>query len=120
MAFPMKSMLESGIIMTGGSDYPVETYDPITGMYVAVTRQDLNGYPKDGFVPEEKLSVYDALCMYTKNVLYATGQEDLLGTLKEGKFADLAVLDRDPFHIPENDLKNIRESRCNFTFNFHV
>ena len=46
--------------------------------------------------------------MYTKNVLYATGQEDLLGTLKEGKFADLAVLDRDPFHIPENDLKNIR------------
>ncbi len=108
MAYPMKSMLDAGIILTGGSDCPVETYDPILGMYVAVTRQDFNGYPEGGYVPYEKISVYDALCMYTKNVPYATGQEEMLGTLKEGKFADLAVLDRDPFNISESDLKNIK------------
>lgn len=106
--FPMKSMLDAGIIMTGGSDCPVETYDPIQGMATAVTRTDPNGYPQGGYIPQEKLSVYDALCLYTKNMPFATGQEEVLGTLEEGKFADLAVLDRNPFDTPEEHLREIR------------
>lgn len=107
-AYPMKSMVDKGLILTGGSDCPVETYDPIVGIYAAVTRKDLNGVPKDGFLPKEKLDVFEALSMYTKNVHYATGQENEIGTLEKGKFADLVVLDRDIFNIPEDEIKDVK------------
>lgn len=107
-SFAMKSMADAGIIMTGGSDCPVETFDPIKGIYAAVNRKDFEGYPEEGFLPEEKLGVYEAVKLYTKNVHYATCQEDVLGTLEEGKFADLVVLDRNIFEIPEIEIKNVK------------
>lgn len=107
-SYPMKTMVEKGLILTGGSDCPVETYDPIIGIYAAVTRQDLDGEPVGGFLPKEKLDVFNALAMFTRNVHYATGQENFLGTLEEGKFADLAVLDRDIFSVEENEIKDIK------------
>lgn len=105
--YAWKTLQDAGMIITGGSDCPVETYDPIKGIYAAVTRKDFDGYPPEGYYPDEKLSVYEAVCAYTKNVHYATGQQDVLGTLACGKFADLAVLDRDPFKIAEDNLKDI-------------
>ncbi len=110
-SFAMKSMMDEGLILTGGSDCPVETYEPIKGIHMAVNRRDFDGNPKEGFYPDEKLSVYEALQMYTKNPHYATGQQDVLGTLKVGKFADLAVLDRDIFEIPEEEIKDIKVVR---------
>ncbi len=107
-AFALKSMFDANLILTGGSDCPVETFDPIKGIYSAVTRKDYDGYPDMGFLPEEKLSVYEAICMFTKNVHYATGQEEVLGTLTKGKFADLVVLDSNPFEIQELEIKNIQ------------
>lgn len=107
-AFALKSMVDKGLILTGGSDCPVETYDPLRGLYSAVNRQDLKGYPQHGFLPEERLSVYEGLCMYTKNVHYATGQEEVLGTLAIGKFADLAVLDKDLFTIDTAEIKDVK------------
>lgn len=107
-SFALKTMNNAGLIQTGGSDCPVETYEPLKGIYAAVTRQDMNGYPKDGFLPEERLSVYEALCMYTKNVPYATGQENILGTLEIGKFADLVILENDLFQIEPKEIKDIR------------
>ena len=107
-SFALKTMEKAGLIQTGGSDCPVETYEPLKGIYAAVTRQDMEGYPTEGFLPEERLSVYEALCMYTKNVPYATGQESVLGTLEIGKFADLTVLERNLFKIDEKDIKDVK------------
>ena len=107
-SFALKTMEKAGLIQTGGSDCPVETYEPLKGIYAAVTRQDMEGYPAEGFLPEERLSVYEALCMYTKNVPYATGQESVLGTLEIGKFADLTVLEKNLFKIDKKEIKDIK------------
>ncbi|MCL4591316.1 amidohydrolase [Fusobacterium animalis] len=107
-SFALKTMEKAGLIQTGGSDCPVETYEPLKGIYAAVTRQDMEGYPTEGFLPEERLSVYEALCMYTKNVPYATGQESVLGTLEIGKFADLTVLEKNLFKIDKKEIKDVK------------
>ena len=107
-SFALKTMEKAGLIETGGSDCPVETYEPLKGIYAAVTRQDMEGYPIEGFLPEERLSVYEALCMYTKNVPYATGQESVLGTLEIGKFADLTVLEKNLFKIDKKEIKDVK------------
>ena len=107
-SFALKTMEKTGLIQTGGSDCPVETYEPLKGIYAAVTRQDMEGYPAEGFLPEERLSVYEALCMYTKNVHYATGQESVLGTLEIGKFADLTVLEKNLFKIDKKEIKDVK------------
>ena len=107
-SFALKTMENAGLIQTGGSDCPVETYEPLKGIYAAVTRQDMEGYPTEGFLPEERLSVYEALCMYTKNVPYATGQESVLGTLEIGKFADLTVLEKNLFKIDKKEIKDVK------------
>ena len=107
-SFALKTMENAGLIQTGGSDCPVETYEPLKGIYAAVTRQDMKGYPTEGFLPEERLSVYEALCMYTKNVHYATGQESVLGTLEIGKFADLTVLEKNLFKIDKKEIKDVK------------
>lgn len=99
---------KAGLILTGGSDCPVEPFSPWLNLYTAVARRDFEGRPKGGHQPEEKLSVYDALCLFTKNLHYAAGQEEFLGTLEPGKFADLVVIDRNIFTIPEEDIKNIQ------------
>lgn len=107
-AYRWKTMMEAGILMAGGSDCPVESYDPMLGIYAAVTRQDLNGYPKGGWGSEQKLSVYEAICLFTKNIAYTTGDEDVLGTIEINKFADLVILDRDPFQVEIDKLKEIK------------
>lgn len=107
-SYTWKTHKDAGLIQTGGSDCPVETFDPIMGIYAAVARADKDGLPFGGYYPKEKLSVYEAIEVFTKNVHYATGQQDVLGTLEIGKFADLVVLDSDPFKSNEADLKDIK------------
>ena len=107
-AYIWKTLNDAGLMLTGGSDCPVESFDPVKGIYAAATRQDINGFPEGGFRPEERLSAYEALCLFTKNIAYATGDEYVLGTIEEGKFADLAVLDRDPLKISPDGLKDIK------------
>ena len=108
LSYPWKTYLDEGLVMAGGSDAPVESFNPWLGIYAAVTRQDMDGYPAGGYHPDEKISVYDAVCMYSKNVAYANGNQDLMGTIEAGKFADMVGIDRDIFHIPENDIKDIQ------------
>ncbi len=101
-------MLQHGLILTGGSDCPVESYDPIKGIYAAVTRKDLNGYPENGWEPGERLTVYEAISLFTKNIAYTTGDQDVLGTIEVNKFADLTVLAEDPFRMDPEELKKIQ------------
>ena len=110
IAYLWKTLMKSGLILTGGSDCPVESYDPIKGIHAAVMRQDLNGFPPEGWKSQERLSVYEAICLFSKNIAYATGDEDVLGTIEVNKFADLTVLEEDPFHIKPEKLRNMKVS----------
>ena len=99
---------KAGLILTGGSDCPVEPFSPWLNIYTAVARKDFHRCPEGGYQPEEKMSVYDAVCMFTKNLHYAAGQDAVLGTLEPGKFADMVVIDRDIFKIPADEIMDIQ------------
>ncbi|MCQ5027471.1 amidohydrolase [Oscillibacter valericigenes] len=106
--FAWKKLIDAGFVVTGSSDCPVEPYNPFLGIYAAVTRQDLDGWPEDGWYPENKLSVYEALSLYTKNGAYASFEENLKGTIAPGKLADFIVIDADPYQVPPEKLKDIQ------------
>ncbi len=103
-----KSMLERGIKVSGGSDTPVVGFNIFENIYSAVTRMDLNKFPKGGWLPEEKLTVYEAVKLFTINGAYASFEEDIKGTLKLGKLADMVVLSQDIFQIDEEKIKDVR------------
>ena len=103
-SYRWKTYRDAGLIMTGGSDCPVEPFSPWLNIYTAVARKDFQHQPAGGYQPQEKLSVYDAVCLFTKNLHYAAGMDAYLGTLEPGKFADMVVIDRDIFTIPEDDI----------------
>lgn len=98
--YALKSQLEHGAVLALGSDCPVETWDPLQGIHAAVTRRRPNGTPDpDGWYPEQRLTVYEAVQGYTTGPAYAAGMEDCLGMLKPGFLADCVILDRDIFEI---------------------
>ncbi|MCB6992072.1 amidohydrolase [bacterium 210820-DFI.6.37] len=106
-AYPWRRLLDEGFVITGSSDAPVEPYNPFLGVYAVTTRKDLDGNPKDGWYPEQCVSVYEALEMYTKNAAFSSFEENLKGTIKEGKLADFIVLDTDPFKVEPEKTKDI-------------
>jgi predicted amidohydrolase YtcJ len=104
--YPFRALLDAGARLTFGSDWTVAPLDPLAGIYAAVTRRTLDGANPDGWVPEQKITVEEALAAYTRNSAWADYREDVLGTLEEGKYADLVVLSEnililDPVRIPE-------------------
>ncbi len=98
--YPFRSMLRAGLNVAAGSDCPVEDPDPFQGIWSAVTRP--------GLLPNERLSVGEALAAYTTSSAFASFSGTDAGTLRPGKVADLAVLDRDPFAVEPGDLSKIR------------
>ena len=107
---PFKSFIDSGVIVTGGSDAPVDVVDPFISIQCAVTRKDLAGYPESGFVPEQAISVYEGISLYTKNAAHCSNEEDLKGTLEVGKLADLVVLEQNIFEMPFTDIHKVKVS----------
>jgi len=107
-SYTWKTFLDEGLIMAGGSDAPVEVFSPWNGIFSLVARQDLECWPPEGYRKEEGIDRYNAVCQFCKNVAIANGEEDLLGTIEEGKFADLVVIDRDIFTCPESEIKDIQ------------
>ena len=93
--YAFRSLIDAGAIVAFGSDWPVAPATPIEGIYAAVTRRTLDDKNPDGWVPEEKITVEEALKAYTINAAYASFDEDIKGTLEPGKLADFVVLDRD-------------------------
>jgi predicted amidohydrolase YtcJ len=100
-AYVWRSLMDGGAIISNGTDAPVEDVDPIPSFYSTVTRK-----MKDGaaFFPEQRLSRIEALRTYTMNGAYAAFQEDLLGSLKPGKLADITVLSRDITTVAEEGI----------------
>lgn len=91
-AYVWKSLLDTGGKVVGGSDAPIVDINPLLGIYAAITRQDLSGYPQNGWNPEQCLTPYEALCLYTRDAAYSSFREHELGTITQGKLADLSVL----------------------------
>jgi len=97
-AYAWRSLLEAGAVLAFGSDGPVEDLNPFVGIHAAVTRNRADGSPgPEGWYPQQRLTVEDAVRAYTLGAAYAVGLEDRLGSLTPGKLADLIVLDRDIF-----------------------
>ncbi len=112
-AYAFRGLMNGGAAMSFGSDWPGTNasyypINPLLGMYAAVTRQTLDGRPEAGWFPRQRLSLEDALRFFTWNNAYATFEEDHKGSLKEGKLADLVVLDRDIFARPPRELIETR------------
>jgi predicted amidohydrolase YtcJ len=97
-AYAWRSLLDAGTVLAFGSDCPVEDLNPFLGIHAAVTRRRADGFPDpQGWYPEQRLTVEEAVRAYTLGAAYAAGLEDRLGMLAPGKLADLIVLDRDIF-----------------------
>ncbi len=107
-AYAWKSLLAAGAVLAFGSDCPVESLDPLAGIYAAVTRQRPGGAPAGGWRAAERLSVYEAVRAYTWGAAYAAGEERIKGSLGVGKVADLVVLSQDIFHVPPEALLDTR------------
>jgi predicted amidohydrolase YtcJ len=93
--YPLKRLLKKGIQIVGGSDCPMEPLSPLLGVQAAVTR---------AFFPEERLTVDEALRLYTINAAYASFEENIKGSIENGKLADFTVLSRDPREVLPNEI----------------
>jgi predicted amidohydrolase YtcJ len=107
-AYDFRSLLDSGATLAFGSDWPVAPLEPLMGIYAAVTRRTLDNRNPTGWIPEQKISVAEAVHAYTVGAAYAQFGEKRKGSLEAGKLADLVVLSRDIFHIDSNELQNTR------------
>ncbi len=103
--YRIKSPMEKGVIVAGSSDAPVAPVNPLVGIYAAVTRRAESGQL---LLPEEKISVEQALALYTVNAAYASFEEKIKGSLTPGRLADMVVLNKDPVQIPPEEIKDIK------------
>jgi predicted amidohydrolase YtcJ len=96
--YPLKTLLKKGIRVVGGSDCPMEPLSPLLGIQSAITRE---------FFPEERTTADEALRIYTVDAAYSSSEENIKGSVEEGKLADLTVLSHDPLAVPPNDIAKI-------------
>ncbi len=106
--YAFRDLLDAGARLAFGSDWTVAPLDPLLGIYAAVTRRTIDGANPDGWVPQQKITVAEALTAYTASGAYANFLDGLLGTLEPGKYADLVVLSDDLFALAPEDLDRVR------------
>ena len=110
-AYAFRSLLDNGAILSFGSDWPGTSaalyhMHPKYLIYAAVSRKTVKGTPEEGWFPEQRISVEEAIKAYTINNAYAAFEGDIRGSLEEGKLADITVFDRNLIRIPEDDILN--------------
>jgi predicted amidohydrolase YtcJ len=103
-AYRWQTLLESGVRIPAGSDFPVEEPNPMLGFYAAVTRQDPSGNPPGGWMPAERMTREQALRAFTIDAAYAAHAETLTGSLEAGKLADLVMLSADIMRVPAGEI----------------
>jgi predicted amidohydrolase YtcJ len=106
-SYAWRSLLEAGAPLAFGTDWPVAPLDPLLGICAAVSRATLDGKHPEGWFPEQRLSVEQALRAYTQGSAYAAFEEKEKGTITPGKLADLVVLSDDLFSIPPEKIKDV-------------
>ncbi len=107
-SYNWKTMLDKGIHVSGSSDAPVESFDPMLAIHCAVTSTNLQGEPKGGWMPDQKLTVQEAVALYTTGSAYTSFEEGYKGKIKEGYLADFIVLSDDIFNIPEEEILSVK------------
>jgi predicted amidohydrolase YtcJ len=106
--YPIGSMIRSGAVVAGGSDWTVSSLNPLDAIQVGITRENIDSAGRHPWIPEERADLPRMLAAYTINAAYATHSERDTGSLEAGKLADLAVLDRNLFEIPETEIHRAR------------
>jgi predicted amidohydrolase YtcJ len=107
-AYANRTMLDSGATVVFGSDAPIEGIEPLPGIHAAVTRRRANGNPgPNGWYPEQRLAIEEAVRGFTTAAAFTSGQENRLGSISAGKLADLTIFDRDIFNIPSDELLEV-------------
>lgn len=107
-AYAWQRFLHSGAHLALGSDFPVESPDPRLGLYAAVTRQDREGQPPGGWLPDQRLSAAEALRGFTADAAYAGFDEKQVGKLAPGLHADFVILAEDPLAVPASQLDDLK------------
>jgi predicted amidohydrolase YtcJ len=104
-SFAWNSILKSNAKLVFSSDWPAcISLDPIRGIHVAVNRRDPSGFPEEGWVPGEKISIYEAMKAYTSMGAFSSFEEHQKGLLKPGYLADVIVFSQDLFTIPAMEI----------------
>jgi predicted amidohydrolase YtcJ len=106
--YAFRTLLETEATLAFGSDWTVAPLDPMLGVYAAVTRRTLDGKNPGGWVPEQKITIGETLRAYTYGNAWATFNEQKWGTLAPGRYADVVILDRDPFAVAPESLGTIK------------
>lgn len=106
--YAFRSLRDAGARLAFGSDWSVAPPTPLEGIYAAVTRRTLDGAHPGGWVPEQKITVEDALRAYTEGGAYASFEEREKGTLERGKLADFVLIDRDITRVPPETIRDAR------------
>jgi len=103
-AYAWRSLIDAGSMLAFGTDYQVEPLNPMEGLYAAVTRKDRLGEKGDGWFPEQKLTMEEAIKYYTLGSAYVQFMEDRKGMIKKGYLADIVIVDKDLLTIPESEI----------------
>jgi predicted amidohydrolase YtcJ len=106
--YAFRSLLDAGAVLAFGSDWTVAPIDPLLGVYAAVTRRTLDGKNPDGWVPEQKITVEEAVRAYTYGSAYAEFADGVKGAITPGKLADLVILSRDIFKIDPVEIEKVK------------
>jgi predicted amidohydrolase YtcJ len=107
-AYAWRSLLNTGVVIPNGTDFPVEEVNPLLTFHAAVTRQDPANSPAGGWYPDQKMTREEALQSMTIWPAYAGFQESVLGSLTPGKYADFVILDRDIMRVPDTEILGTR------------
>jgi predicted amidohydrolase YtcJ len=108
-AYAWRSMIANGSPLAFGSDFPVESPNPFPGLAAAISRQDPSGQPPGGWLPEQRVTLEQALAAFTRGAAHAGFAEDRIGSLEKGRWADFILVDRDIFDVPTS--RQLRETR---------
>lgn len=106
--YPFKSFLDAGVKLCFGTDWYVAPLNPLLGIYAAVTRRTLDDKNPNGWIPEQKISVEEAIKCYTLNSAYASFEENIKGSIEVGKLADLIILSDDILSIDPVKIKDAK------------
>ncbi len=108
-SYAWRSLLDLGTLLAFGSDAPVEPIEPLKGVHAAVTRQRSDGFPSEqGWYPEQKLTLAEAIRAYTFGPAFAAGRESMTGNISPGMLADLTLYDRDLFSISPEQMIEVK------------